>query len=142
MLDLVRDSGDSCVLTKLDDLRAGFETASAIFDFPMREVTDEVRRIRSQAVAEIARADQDGGRSHDAMRPGSPFFWKPRSKQLEAIRNSLFFNSAHYLKTNPDVRAAGMDAAFHYLVHGGPGRPRSWAIFLNQGRRENRTVAA
>ena len=31
MLDLVPDSGDSCVLRKLDDLRAGFETASAIF---------------------------------------------------------------------------------------------------------------
>jgi hypothetical protein len=162
MLDLVRDSGDSCVLRKLDDLRAGFETASAIFDFPMREVTDEVRRVRSQAVAEIARADQDGG---DAMRPGSRFFWKPRSKELEAIRNSLFFNSAHYLETNPDVRAAGMDAAFHYLVHGGregrdPGPFFSTKAYLarypdvakaglnallhyeTQGRRENRTVAA
>ena len=165
MLDLVPDSGDSCVLRKLDDLRAGFETASAIFDFPMREVTDEVRRVRSQAVAEIARADQDGGRSRDAMRPGSRFFWKPRSKELEAIRNSLFFNSAHYLKTNPDVRAAGMDAAFHYLVHGGregrdPGPFFSTKAYLarypdvakaglnallhyeTQGRRENRTVAA
>ena len=117
MIDLVRDSGNSCVLRTLDDLRAGFETASAIFDLPMREVNEEIRQIRSQAAAEIARADQDRGRSRDAMR--SRFFWKLRSKDLRAIRNSLFFNSAHYLKTNPDVRAAGMDAAFHYLIHGG-----------------------
>jgi hypothetical protein len=41
------------------------------------------------------------------------------AKHLEAIRKSLFFNSAYYLETNPDVRAAGMDPAFHYLVHGG-----------------------
>jgi hypothetical protein len=137
MIDLVHDSRDSCVLTKLDDLRAGFETASAIFDCPMREINEEVRRIRSQAVAEIARADaivgdiadRDRGRSRDSMRTGSRSFRKPRSKTaappladaegLEAIRNSLFFNSAHYLETNPDVRAAGVDAAFHYLVHGG-----------------------
>jgi hypothetical protein len=119
MIDLVRDSGDSCVLKKLDDLRGGFETASAIFDVPMRESAEEVRQVRSQAAAEIARADQGRGRSRDAMRPGSRFFWKPLSKDLEAIRNSPFFNSAHYLKTNPDVRAAGMDAALHYLVHGG-----------------------
>ena len=62
-------------------------------------------------------------------RTGSRSFWKPRSRaaalpvadamDLEAIRNSLFFNSAHYLETNPDVRASGVDAAFHYLVHGG-----------------------
>ena len=54
MIDLVRDSGDSCVLKKLDDLRAGFETASAIFDFPMRESAEEVHRVRSEAAAEIA----------------------------------------------------------------------------------------
>ena len=57
MIDLVRDPGDGCVLKKLDDLRAGFETASAIFDVPMREVNEEVRRVRSQAAAEIARAE-------------------------------------------------------------------------------------
>ncbi len=118
MIDLVRDSADASVLRRLDDLRAGFETASAIFDVPMREVSDEVRRVRSQAASEIARVDQHGNRGRDA-RPWSRFFWKARSKDLESIRNSLFFNSAHYLKANPDVVATGMDAAFHYLVHGG-----------------------
>jgi hypothetical protein len=183
MIDLVSDSEDSCVLRKLDGLRAGFETASAIFDCPMREADDEIRRIRSQAAAEIARADaivariaeQHGERSCDSTRTGSRSFWKRRSKaarppladatDLEAIRNSLFFNSAHYLETNPDVRAAGVDAAFHYLVHGGmegrdPGPFFSTNAYLarypdvaeaglnallhyeTRGRRENRIAAA
>ncbi|MGB7975292.1 MAG: hypothetical protein WCF81_13310 [Roseiarcus sp.] len=132
MIDLVRDSGDSSVLNKLDDLRAGFETASAIFDLPMRESADEVHRVRSEAAAEIARAEgimDRGGRKHGRSTSArSRFFWKqrtkapasprPSAKELKAIRNSLFFNSAHYLEMNPDVRAAGLDAALHYLVHG------------------------
>jgi hypothetical protein len=164
MIDLVRDAGDSCVLRTLDDLRAGFETASAIFDLPMREVNAEIHQIRSQAAVEIARADRGRGKSRDS-RVWFRFFWKPRCKDLEAIRNSPFFNSAHYLKTNPDVRAAGLDAAFHYLVYGGregrdPGPFFSTKAYLarypdvaeaglnallhyeTQGRRENITAAA
>jgi hypothetical protein len=87
------------------------------------------------------------------------------AKDLETIRHSLFFNSAHYLETNPDVRAAGVDAALHYLVHGGregrdPGPFFSTKAYLarypdvaaaglnallhyeTQGRRENRIAAA
>jgi hypothetical protein len=149
----------------------------------MRDVEEDVRRVRSQAAAEIVRgetaiaqiADRDKGTSRDSTRTGSGSFWKPRSiaasppaedaKDLEAIRNSLFFNSAHYLETNPDVRAAGMDAAFHYLVHGGrevrdPGPFFSTKAYLTRypdvaeaglnallhyetrGRRENRIAAA
>jgi len=107
--------------------------------------------------------------------PGSRSRRPPRSraaappladaKDLAAIRDSLFFNSAHYLETNPDVRAAGMDAAFHYLVHGGregrdPGPFFSTKAYLTRypdvaeaglnallhyetrGRRENRIAAA
>jgi len=170
MTDLVRDPEDRCVLRTLDDLRAGFETASAIFDCPMRDVDQEVSGIRSQAAAEIDRAG-----AMIAAIPGSRSCRPPRSraapppsedaKDLEAIRNSLFFNSAHYLETNPDVRAAGMDAAFHYLVHGGregrdPGPFFSTKAYLTRypdvaeagfnallhyetrGRRENRIAAA
>jgi hypothetical protein len=99
----------------------------------MREAKDAARQVRAQAAAEIARAQAAVARpadwSRDPTRPKSRFLWKPRSKHaaalladarhLEAIRKSLFFNSAYYLETNPDVRAAGMDPAFHYLVHGG-----------------------
>jgi hypothetical protein len=179
MIDLVRDSGDSCVLKKLDDLRAGFETASAIFDLPMRESAEEVHRVRSEAAAEIARAedimDREKRKSRDSTWMGSRLLWNPRSKaaasrrpsakELDAIRNSLFFNSEHYLGTNPDVRAAGLDAALHYLVHGGregrdPGPFFSTKAYLarypdvaeadvnallhyeTQGRRQNRVAAA
>jgi hypothetical protein len=179
MIDLVRDSRDSCVLKRLDDLRAGFETASAIFDLPMRENAKEVHRVRSEAAAELARAedimDRGKRKSRDSKRMGSRFVWKPRSKaassrrpsakELDAIRNSLFFNSEHYLAKNPDVRAAGVDAAFHYLVHGGregrdPGPFFSTRAYLalypdvaeaevnallhyeTQGRRQNRIAAA
>ncbi|HWY81415.1 MAG TPA: hypothetical protein VNY10_05675 [Roseiarcus sp.] len=179
MIDLVGDSGDSCVLKKLDDLRAGFETASAIFDLPMRESAEEVHRVRSEAAAEIARAedimDRGKWKSRDSTRTGSRFLWKSRSKaaasrrpsakELDAIRNSLFFNSEHYLETNSDVRAAGLDAALHYLVHGGregrdPGPFFSTKAYLarypdvaeadvnallhyeTQGRRQNRVAAA
>ena len=177
MLDLVGDPRDSRTLRTLDDLRAGFETASAIFDSPMREAKEDVRQVRSQAAAEIARGEAVGARvadrSRDPMRPRSRFLWKPRSKHsaallgdaksLEAIRKSLFFNSAHYLETNPDVRAAGIDPAFHYLVYGGrerrdPGPFFSTKAYLSRypdvaeadinallhyetrGRRENRIV--
>jgi hypothetical protein len=178
MIDLIGDSEDSCVLKGLDDLRAGFETASAIFDLPMRESAEEARRVRSEAAAEIARAedimDRGKRKRRDSTRLGSRSFWKPRSKaaasrrpsakELDAIRNSLFFNSAHYLETNPDVRAAGLDAALHYLVHGGregrdPGPFFSTKAYLarypdvaeadvnallhyeTQGRREDRIAA-
>lgn len=38
---------------------------------------------------------------------------------LATIRNSVFFDAEFYLDANPDVRAAGVDPALHYLVHGG-----------------------
>ena len=198
MIDLVPDSEDPSVLRRLDELRAGFETASAIFDGPMRELNEEVCQIRSQAAAEIARAGEevrrarsqaaaeiarteaigaDRGRERrsDSRRTASRSFWKSRAKaaappladpkDLEAIRNSLFFNSVYYLETNPDVRAAGVDPALHYLVHGGgegrdPGPFFSTKAYLardpdvaaaglnallhyeTQGRRENAIAAA
>jgi hypothetical protein len=183
MIELVQDSADSAVMRKLDDLRAGFEIASTLFDLPMREVNPEVHRVRLQAAAELARvgaiiargAGQDRKRSRDSMRAGSRFLWKPRSKaavtpspkaeDLATIRDSLFFNSAYYLETNRDVRAAGQDAAVHYLVHGGkegrdPGPFFSTKAYLarypdvaeadvnallhyeRQGRRENRMATA
>jgi hypothetical protein len=183
MTELVRDPEDSCVLRTIDGLRAGFDAAAAIFDRPMRDVDEEVRRIRSQAAAEIVRAEamiadiaaQQRGMGRDSTRPGSGSFRGLRrtgaerslahARDLETIRNSLFFNSAHYLEANPDVRAAGIDAAFHFLIHGGregrdPGPFFSTRAYLarypdvaraglnallhyeTQGRRESRIAAA
>jgi len=55
-----------------------------------------------------------GTRLHDYFR-GRP---KERA-ELTAIRNSAFFDAEFYLDSNPDVRIAGLDAAFHYLTSGG-----------------------
>jgi hypothetical protein len=170
MIELVRDPEDRRVLKKLDDLRASFEAAAAIFDCPMRDVDQEVRRIRSQAAAEIVRAGaviaaipQSGSFQRPCATAAAPS--SADAKDLEIIRNSLFFNSSHYLETNPDIRAAGMDAAFHYLFHGGregrdPGPFFSTRAYLarypdvaeaglnallhyeTRGRRENRTASA
>jgi hypothetical protein len=137
MIELVHDSASGGALSKLDDLRAGFEIASTLFDLPMREATDEIHRVRSQAASELARgrailergAGQGKEISRDSKRAAFHFFWRPRSKtdasplpnaeDVATIRDSLFFNSAYYLETNRDVRAAGLDAACHYLVYGG-----------------------
>jgi hypothetical protein len=40
------------------------------------------------------------------------------SKDIEVIRNSIFFDERYYLQTNPDVREKGLDAALHYLAFG------------------------
>jgi len=39
-------------------------------------------------------------------------------RALRTIRASPFFDEAYYLANNPDVRAAGSDAAVHFLVLG------------------------
>ena len=130
MIELVEDPGDVRVLTRLDDLRARFESAVEIFGHAMHEVEEEARRTRSRDAATIAHiADRYAERSRDAKKSGIRDVWKRRlrpsarplvnSTDLEVIRNSVFFDAGHYLEANPDVRAAGMDAALHYLLHGG-----------------------
>ena len=52
MLELVEDPANGCVLRRIDDLRARFESAAAVFDGPMRELEEKVRCIQSQAAAE------------------------------------------------------------------------------------------
>ena len=258
MLELVEDPRNNCVLRRLDDLRARFETAAAIFGHAVQELEDDLRRARSHAAerdalaaqvaaerdalaAEVAAErdalaaqvamERDAAARHAAERDALAaqvamerdafelqlaaakserdslsgrileanrqiaraeamiahignglaeqrrtskrarlrFPWKARSKplqkDLETIRNSVFFDKHHYLETNPDVRATGLDAAFHYLVHGGlegrdPGPFFSTKAYLARypdvaeaglnallhyearGRRENRHVLA
>jgi Glycosyltransferase sugar-binding region containing DXD motif len=44
-------------------------------------------------------------------------FSRPNAS-VAALRSSTYFDAAWYLQAYPDVRAAGMDAALHYLEHG------------------------
>ncbi len=165
MIDLVRDSGDTCVLRRLDDLRAGFERASAIFDCPMRELNEEVRRTRSRAAAEIARADEEvrrarlqaaaeiagadaiiariadrgRGKSCDSKRTGARSFWRPRSKaaagakDLEVIRNSLFFEFGVLPRNEPGRSCGGSGRRVPLSGSRRSRGPRSRAVFLDQG---------
>ena len=56
---------------------------------------------------------------------------------LWVVRNSVFFDANFYLDENPDVKAAGVDPARHYLLHGGfegrnPGPCFSTKHYLDQ----------
>ncbi len=183
MLELVQDPADGCVLRKIDDLRARFESAAAVFDHPMRELEEKVRYMQSQAAAEriefarqledaksesgahaerILEANRELARAetiiaHVADRfaetsrvskrnrfCGSLKVWSRMAipspvnpKDLEVIRNSVFFDAEFYLETNPDVNAARVDPALHYLLHGGaegrdPGPYFSTKVDLNR----------
>jgi hypothetical protein len=276
MLELVEDPSNNCLLRRLDDLRARFETAAAIFGEATRELEDDLDNARSR-VAErdalaaqlagerdvlaaqlavergatarfgeergalsaerdalsaerdalsaerdalsaerdalsaerdkfalqlsAAKSENDfvtgrfleaneqialaeatiahiGGRYTEKCASKRSLFrspWQARwrlltslsvnREDLEAIRNSVFFDERHYLETNPDVRATGMDAALHYVAFGGregrdPGPFFSTEAYLARypdiaaaglnpllhyeahGRRENRRVLA
>jgi hypothetical protein len=41
------------------------------------------------------------------------------TSRYKLVRNSVFFDKNFYLLSNPDVKAAGLDAAVHYLQFGG-----------------------
>jgi glycosyltransferase involved in cell wall biosynthesis len=43
---------------------------------------------------------------------------RPRNADIEAIRNSPYFDSVYYVNRYPDVATAKQDPAQHYLVHG------------------------
>ena len=43
---------------------------------------------------------------------------KSLMRELQAIRNSVYFDEAYYLQENADVRAARLDASLHYLLFG------------------------
>ena len=210
MLELIEDPRNNSVFARLDELRARFESAAAIFGQATRELEDDLRNARSRAAEQdalvarytaerntltaqlavergeaahlsgqrdvlaaerdalsaernnfalqlsVARSESDvvaqrileaneqiaraeatiahiGSRyvqKHDASKK-APFLsrWKARSKRLalpsgnskdvEVIRNSVFFDERYYLQMNPDVREMGLDAALHYLAHGG-----------------------
>ena len=118
MLHLADDPDDASARSRLDALRGRFEAASALFNPALRGMEDEVLLLRGRlanaerVVADVTERRADRSRS-------SVFSFARRRSPLEVIRNSAFFASAHYLETNPDVRAAGLDPAAHYLAHGG-----------------------
>jgi hypothetical protein len=212
MLELGDDPKSNFVLKRLDDLRARFEIAAAIFAQATRELEDDLQSARSRAVErdafaaqlavqrgavaqlseelavqrgavaqlseelavqrgavaqlseelavqrgaaaqlsaerdkltlQLSAANEQIGRAEAAITHiGSRYAEKygaskrglfrslskttsrrstapsVNRKDLEAIRNSVFFDESYYLETNPDVREKRLDAALHYLVYG------------------------
>ncbi len=111
---------------------ASRQLAATRDDFAARlnEAQSECRRVADQANRIVARAEDIIAHLSFRSEPRSASvpkrrFWdhfparRERRKELTAIRNSAFFDAEFYLNSNPDVRAAGIEAAFHYLVSGG-----------------------
>lgn len=60
--------------------------------------------------------------------------WRSERRILantELVRKSQFFDGEWYLANNPDVAAAGMDPARHYLLHGVKSRRNPSQYFVN-----------
>jgi lipopolysaccharide biosynthesis protein len=133
----------------------------------------EANEQLARAEATIGHIDRRYAENFGASKRGLFRSWTQRSrrltrlfgnsKDLEAVRNSAYFDERHYLATNPDVHKTGMDAARHYLAYGGregrdPGPFFSTSAYLARypdvaaaslnpllhyeahGRRENRGV--
>jgi hypothetical protein len=124
MLSLVDDPSNAWSLSRLDALRADFETAVALFDPAMRHferALAQANRRLEQANLVIAHVTEryavetpsaKGGRLPRLRNSAS------RKTALETVGSSAFFDAAYYLGANPDVRAAGLDPAVHYLEKG------------------------
>jgi hypothetical protein len=124
MLSLVDDPTNARSLSRLDALRADFETAVAVFDPAMRHLEKALFRASRRLeqvnllvgpVAERPPAQSSSGKGGWFRR-----LWNSASSKtgLETIRSSALFDAAYYLDANPDVRESGCDPALHYLENG------------------------
>jgi hypothetical protein len=139
--EFAREIGEAS--SQLADARTEFarELADARREFGIRvgqvreefaarlgETQSECQRLANEANRNVARAEDIvayvGHRYERRSAPKSRFrdYLRPRQKEMKeltAVCDSAFFDKEFYLDSNPDVRASGMDAAFHYLVYGG-----------------------
>jgi hypothetical protein len=124
MLSLVDDPSNAWSLSRLDALRADFETAVALFDPAMRHferALAQANRRLEQANLVIAHVAERYAAQTSSANGG----WFPRLRNsarrrtaLKTVSSSAFFDAAYYLAANPDVRASGCDPAVHYLKKG------------------------
>jgi O-antigen biosynthesis protein len=108
---------------ELAEARREFEREVAEARSECGHLVDKAKRDVARAedvVARLARHYELGSRSAPRRRFRDYLRARPKEvEELTAVRNSAFFDSEFYLSSNPDVRAAGMDAALHYLICGG-----------------------
>jgi hypothetical protein len=141
--DFARQIGEAS--TQLADARGEFarqiaearsdlarQLAEARGEFARRlvETRSKSRRLVGVANSRIERAEQIVAyldRRYELASRRAPrtrfrdyLLGRPKEpRELTAIRNSAFFDPEFYLNSNPDVRAAGIDPASHYLGCGG-----------------------
>jgi hypothetical protein len=146
MLRLADDPLNTQPLSRLDALRADFETAVAVFDPAMRHFERGLAQARRQLERASPLLDQAADRppalswSRKVLRRlcGST---KPKAG-LETIRSSALFDAVYYLNTNPGVRETGCDPALHYLEKGAQeGRDPGPAFCTRAYLRRNPDVA-
>lgn len=105
------------------------DTRSAGLPPVLLEMQRRTETVFLQQKAEmLARILEQGRRPYSLRRPARPSklyrglmrllprlarYW-----QLAALRDCGLFDAAWYLATYDDVRAAGVDPALHYLIHG------------------------
>jgi hypothetical protein len=124
MLSLVDDPGNAWCLSRLDALRADFETAVALFDPVMRHFERTLahadRRLEQAnlLVAHVTERYADLSSSARGGRLGRLRTSTSFRTALETVRSSALFDAAYYLDANPDVREAGGDPAIDYLERG------------------------
>ncbi len=64
-------------------------------------------------------------------------------RQIKAVSSSIFFDAEWYLKNNPDVQAAHMNPAYHYVVYGVRSNRNPSRFFINdEYYRQNKDVKA
>jgi hypothetical protein len=114
LLGLAEHPNDAAALHRLDGLRARFDLAADIFGPAMGHLNRKVA-VADKAVADIAARFAELRQAHEGF--GLKRLFKGRSS-LDVVRASAFFDAAHYLVANPDVRDAGCDPAEHYLAAG------------------------
>ena len=108
---------------ELAEARGEFERQVAEARSECGHLVDKANRDVARAediVVHLSRHYELGSRSAPRRRFRDYLRARPKEREeLTAVRNSAFFDSEFYLSSNPDVRAAGMDAALHYLICGG-----------------------
>lgn len=139
--DALFSQKDALIVQK-DALIAQKDALIAGKDAKIIELTRHMRQ-RDAAIAYISARFSALSRSNSRIRPRRFGAAKPllpagvSPDALDTVRHSAFFDGEFYLKANPDVAAAGVDPAAHYILRSGlegrdPGPCFSTREYLDQ----------
>ncbi len=119
------------------------QEAAAVKDRQIAQAESVIIYIAGRYTAVSRRKPETGFLRFVKARKRSRLFPGVARGDLDTIRTSVFFDAEFYLEDNPDVKAAGVDPALHYLVHGGSEGRNPCAFFsTKQYLLQNPDVAA